>query len=51
MRDASQRDFEVFVVEDACGELERVRHDGGIAGMRWLFADIVSVADVKQAWA
>jgi ureidoacrylate peracid hydrolase len=50
VRDASQRDYEVFLAEDACGELERSRHEGAIAGMRFLFADIVTVDDVVSVW-
>lgn len=42
VRDASQRDYKVFVVTDAVAELEEFRHQAGLAAMRFLFADLVS---------
>ena len=50
VRDASQRDYKVFVVKDATGELEQLRFDGAIAGMAWMFAKIVAVKDVLSVW-
>jgi ureidoacrylate peracid hydrolase len=43
VRDASQRDYEVFVVGDACGELEEERHRVALKTMDMLFADVVTV--------
>lgn len=51
VRDASQRDFQTFVVGDAVGELDQARHDMALTSMGILFAKIVSVADVEAAFA
>ena len=51
VRDASQRDFETFVVGDATGELDRGRHDAALAAMGLLFGKVVSVAEVEAALA
>lgn len=50
VRDASQRDYKTFVVTDATGELEQQRHDFAINTMAFLFAEAVTVDDVKQFW-
>ncbi len=41
VRDLSQRDYEVFVVADACAEFETARHDASLAAMEFGFARIV----------
>jgi nicotinamidase-related amidase len=46
VRDASQKDYKVFVVTDAVGELEEYRHHAGLAAMRFLFADLVTGAGI-----
>ncbi len=51
VRDASQRDYEVFVVGDACGELEEERHRVSLRTMGFGFARVVGVSDVVDAWA
>lgn len=51
VRDASQRDYEVFVVGDACGELEEERHRVSLRTMGFGFARVVGVDDVVDAWA
>jgi ureidoacrylate peracid hydrolase len=51
VRDASQRDFQTFVVGDAVGELDRARHDMALLSMGILFAKIVTVAEVEGAFA
>jgi ureidoacrylate peracid hydrolase len=51
VRDASQRDFQTFVVGDAVGELDRQRHDMALASMGILFAKIVSLGEVEAAFA
>ena len=51
VRDASQRDYEVFVVADACGELEEERHRVSLRTMGFGFARVVGVSDVVDAWA
>ena len=50
VRDASQRDFKTFVVEDAVAELEDDRHEIALRSMGMLFADVLSLEDVRQAW-
>lgn len=50
VRDASERDYKVFVVKDATGEIEKLRYDGAIAGMAWMFAKIVDKSDVLAVW-
>lgn len=49
VRDASQLDFEVFVVADACGELEAERHRVALRSMGLLFAKIINRADLRAA--
>ncbi len=51
VRDASQRDYQVFVVADACGELEEERHRVSLRTMGFGFARVVGVSDVVDAWA
>lgn len=41
VRDASQRDYDVFVVEDACAELDAARHEAALTAMGFGFARIV----------
>ena len=50
VRDASQRDFRTYVVGDACGEMEQDRHDAALVSMGFLFARVVGVNDVLDAW-
>ena len=51
VRDASHRDFEVFVVGDACGELDEERHRVALRSMDMLFADVIDRAALKAAIA
>jgi ureidoacrylate peracid hydrolase len=50
VRDASQRDYETFIVEDAVGETDPERHRIALKSMGLLFGQLVRVADVEQAW-
>jgi ureidoacrylate peracid hydrolase len=50
VRDASQRDYKTFVVEDAVAEFEEDRHRIALQSMDRLFADVVTFADVDAAW-
>jgi ureidoacrylate peracid hydrolase len=50
-RDASQRDYRVFVVSDATGELDAARHEMALATLGFGFGAVVSIADVRRAWA
>jgi ureidoacrylate peracid hydrolase len=51
VRDASQRDYETFVISDATGELDAHRHDAALSTMGLLFAQLTSTADVERAFA
>lgn len=50
-RDASQRDYRVFVVSDATGELERSRHEMALNTLGFGFGWVVSTDQVTEAWA
>ena len=50
VRDASQRDYRTFVVEDAVAEYEDDRNDVALKSMGMLFAGLVTVNDVRDAW-
>jgi ureidoacrylate peracid hydrolase len=45
VRDASQRDYKVFVVADATGEQSHRRHDVALESMSLLFADVITLED------
>ena len=49
VRDASQRDYKVFVARDAVAEMDEARHDASLATMGALFADLGSVDDILDA--
>ena len=49
-RDASQFDYRTFVVSDATAEMEQSRHDHAINTLGFLFARIMTVDDVADAW-
>jgi len=50
VRDASQRDYRVFVAGDAVAEYEQDRHDVALKSMGMLFAKIVDTDAVTRAW-
>ena len=50
VRDASQRDYKTFVVQDAVAELDDERHQVALRSMDMLFADLKTVNDVEIAW-
>ncbi len=50
VRDASQRDYRTFVVQDAVAEYEDDRHVVALKSMGMLFAKLVNVDDVLSAW-
>lgn len=50
VRDASQRDYRTFVVQDAVAEYEDDRHAVALKSMGMLFAKLVSVDEVTSAW-
>lgn len=49
VRDASHRDLQVFVIEDACAELDEERHTVSLRTMDMLFADVISLESYRQA--
>jgi ureidoacrylate peracid hydrolase len=51
VRDASHRDLEVFVVGEACAELDEERHRVALTSMGMLFADVIGIDDLRQAAA
>ena len=51
VRDAFQRNYKAFVVGDAVGELEPMRHELALQTMRFLFADVVAVDEILDLWA
>jgi ureidoacrylate peracid hydrolase len=50
VRDASQRDYRTFVVQDAVAEYEDDRHAVALKSMGMLFAKLVTVEEVLRAW-
>ena len=50
VRDASQRDYHVFVAQDAVAEYEDDRHAAALKSMGMLFARLVDVSDVLEVW-
>lgn len=51
VRDAGQRDYRAFVVEDAVAEYEDDRHEVALKSMGMLFARLVTVQVVLDAWS
>jgi ureidoacrylate peracid hydrolase len=49
VRDAAQRDYEVYVAADATGELTRERHDNALAIIDYGFGTVVSTDDITCA--
>ena len=49
-RDASQRDYHVYVVSDATGELDRSRHDHALFTIGFGFGWVVNTNEVIAAW-
>jgi ureidoacrylate peracid hydrolase len=49
-RDASQRDYRVFVVSDATGELEQSRHEMALSTLGFGFGWVVRSDDAVRAW-
>ncbi|HVV93358.1 MAG TPA: isochorismatase family cysteine hydrolase [Hyphomicrobiales bacterium] len=45
VRDLSQRDFDVAVVEEACGDFDAARHAASLAAIAFGFAPVVSEAN------
>jgi ureidoacrylate peracid hydrolase len=49
VRDAGQRDYRVYVVRDAVGELDRTRHEHALCAMAFGFGYVVERADIESA--
>lgn len=49
-RDASQRGYKTYVIEDAVGEAELSRHWHALYTIEFLFGTVATVADVQQSW-
>jgi ureidoacrylate peracid hydrolase len=48
VRDLSQRDYEVIVVKDACGDFDAERHAAALAAMEFGFARLVTHKDATR---
>ena len=51
VRDLGQRDFKVFVVREACGDLDDAAHEAALAAMNSAFARVVAEGDATAAWS
>ncbi|MGO2750850.1 MAG: cysteine hydrolase family protein [Pseudoclavibacter sp.] len=49
-RDASQRDYNTYVVEDATGEGELSRHWHALYTIEFTFGTVCTVADAQRSW-
>jgi len=49
-RDAHQRGYDTYVVEDATGEFEESRHWHALYTIAWSFGTVVTVEDVQRSW-
>lgn len=50
VRDAAQRDFRVFVAQDAVGEMDPHRHAMSLRAMAHMFATLTTVDEVTAIW-
>jgi ureidoacrylate peracid hydrolase len=51
VRDLGSRDFKVFVVREACGDLDDAAHAAALAAMDSGFARVVGEGDATAAWS
>jgi ureidoacrylate peracid hydrolase len=49
-RDAAQRDYDTFVVEDAVGEAEKSRHWHSLYTIDFTFGSVTDVREVERSW-
>lgn len=49
VRDLGQRDFETFVVHDACADFDEPRHKSALASMAFGFARLVTLKEAQTA--
>ncbi len=50
VRDAAQRDYRTFVVQEAVAEFDDERHAVALKSMAQLFARVITIPDVAAAW-
>lgn len=50
VRDAAMRDYRVFLVGDAIGDIETEVHEEGLARLSRMFGRLVSSEDIAAAW-
>lgn len=50
-RDASARDYHVFIAADATGELDPTRHEVALQTLGFGFGALTSVAEVEDRWS
>ncbi|MDF2444663.1 MAG: ureidoacrylate peracid hydrolase [Subtercola sp.] len=50
VRDAHQRGYDTYVVENATGEFEPSRHWHALYSIAWCFGSVVTVEDVERSW-
>ena len=43
VRDLGQRDYETYVVRQACGDFDAARHEASLAAMEFGFADVIDL--------
>lgn len=48
VRDLGQRDYDVRVVREACGDFDAARHKAALAAMEFGFAKLIAVEDAMQ---
>jgi ureidoacrylate peracid hydrolase len=51
VRDAAMRDYRIFLVGDAIGDIDTAVHDDALARMARMFGRLVGSEDVAAAWA
>ena len=50
-RDASQLDFQTFVIKEATAELEKDRHESALKTLSLLFAEVIEIEKVREYWS
>ncbi len=50
-RDASARDYHTFITGDACGELERNRHDVALQTLGFGFGAVTTTDEIIKQWS
>jgi len=51
VREASRRDIETFVVEDATEEWDDHKYSAAIESMNMLFGEVITTDEVTEAWS